>query len=62
MWISLAYYPGKRMRQEITTLQYLLKSLNIWSSAVTLAEAIEFNRIEARSAAGKGCEELPVAV
>ena len=29
---------------------------------VTLAEAIEFNRIEARSAAGIGYEELPIAV
>ena len=29
---------------------------------VTLAEAIEFNRDEARSAAGKGYEELPIAV
>ena len=28
----------------------------------TLAEAIEFNRQEARSAAGKGFEELPIAV
>lgn len=29
---------------------------------VTLAEAIEFNRNEARSAAGPGYEELPIAV
>jgi predicted RNase H-like HicB family nuclease len=28
----------------------------------TLAEAIAFNRQEARSAAGKGFEELPIAV
>lgn len=32
------------------------------SLGVTLAEAIEFNRTEARSAAGKGYEELPIAV
>lgn len=29
---------------------------------VTLAEAIEFNRAEARSAAGSGFEELSIAV
>ena len=29
---------------------------------ITLAEAIEFNRDEARNAAGKGYEELPIAV
>jgi predicted RNase H-like HicB family nuclease len=29
---------------------------------VTLAEAIAFNRDEARNAAGKGYEELPIAV
>jgi hypothetical protein len=29
---------------------------------VTLAEAIAFNREEARSAAGKGFEALPIAV
>lgn len=29
---------------------------------VTLAEAIEFNRQQARSAAGAGYEELPIAV
>jgi predicted RNase H-like HicB family nuclease len=29
---------------------------------VALAEAIEFNRTEARSAAGKGYEEYPIAV
>jgi len=32
------------------------------SLRITLAEAIEFNRMEARSAAGKGYEELPIAV
>lgn len=35
----------------------LLESLR-----VALAEAIEFNRSEARSAAGKGYEELSIAV
>ena len=29
---------------------------------ITLAEAIEFNRAEALGAAGKGYEELPIAV
>ena len=29
---------------------------------ITLAEAIEFNRAEALDAAGKGYEELPIAV
>jgi len=32
------------------------------SLRVTLAEAIEFNRTEARSAAGGGYEEFPIAV
>ena len=32
------------------------------SLRVTLAEAIEFNRGEARGAAGNGYEELPIAV
>jgi len=32
------------------------------SLRVTLAEAIEFNRTEAHSAAGGGYEELPIAV
>ena len=42
--------------QELTR-EELLESLR-----VTLAEAIEFNRMEARSAAGNGYEELPIAV
>src|ERR1700687_3656899 len=37
------------------TREELLESLRI-----TLGEAIEFNRTEARSAAGKGYEELPI--
>ena len=32
------------------------------SLCVTLAEAIEFNRKEARDAAGRGYEELPIAL
>lgn len=32
------------------------------SLRVTLAEALELNRAEARDAAGKGYEELPIAV
>jgi len=39
------------------TREALLESLR-----VTLAEAIEFNRAEAIGAAGKGYEELPIAV
>ena len=39
------------------TRELLLASLRI-----TLAEAIEFNRAEARGAAGNGYEELPIAV
>jgi len=34
----------------------------IESLRVTLADAIEFNRTEARSAAGNGYEELSIAV
>lgn len=34
----------------------------IESLRITLAEAIAFNRAEARGAAGKGYEELPIAV
>jgi hypothetical protein len=40
-----------------TTREQLLESLR-----VTLAEAIELNRAEARDAAGNGYEELPIAV
>ena len=40
-----------------STREKLLESLR-----VTLAEAIEFNRIEARNAAGKSYEELPIAI
>ena len=39
------------------TREALLESLR-----VTLAEAIEFDRAEAIGAAGKGYEELPIAV
>lgn len=34
----------------------------IESLRITLTEASEFNRAEARGAAGKGYEELPIAV
>jgi len=34
----------------------------IESLRITLTEAIEFNRAEARGAAGKGYKELPIAV
>jgi predicted RNase H-like HicB family nuclease len=34
----------------------------IESLRITLTEAIEFNRAEARGAAGKGYEEFPIAV
>lgn len=41
---------GRQAREALETLR------------ITLAEAIEFNRQEARGAAGKGYEELPIAV
>ena len=44
------------LRQEATR-EELLETLR-----VTLAEALEFNRQEARGAAGKGYEELQIAV
>jgi len=47
--------PGVNCQEE--TREQLLESLR-----VTLGEAIEFNRSEARDAAGKGYEELPIAV
>ncbi|MET0231657.1 MAG: type II toxin-antitoxin system HicB family antitoxin [Rhodanobacteraceae bacterium] len=55
-WIGwIEEVPGvncqERSREE------LLESLR-----ATLAEAIEFNRDEARGAAGTGYEELPIAV
>ncbi len=46
-----------RVNCQDATHQQLVESLR-----VTLAEAIEFNRAEARGAAGLGYEELPLAV
>jgi predicted RNase H-like HicB family nuclease len=55
-WIGwVEEVPGVNCQEP--TREELLESLR-----VTLAEAIEFNRMEARSAAGKGYEELPIAV
>ena len=55
-WIGrVEEVPGVNCQE--ATRDELLESLRI-----TLAEAIEFNRTEARSAAGKGYEELPIAV
>ena len=55
-WIGwIEEVPGVNC-QERTRL-HLLESLR-----VTLAEAIELNRAEARDAAGTGYEELPIAV
>lgn len=55
-WIGwIEEVPGVNCQE--ATREDLLESLRI-----TLAEAIEFNRAEARHAAGKGYEELPIAV
>jgi predicted RNase H-like HicB family nuclease len=55
-WIGwIEEVPGVNCQE--ATREELLASLR-----VTLAEAIEFNRTEARDAAGKGYEELPIAV
>ena len=55
-WIGwIEELPGVNCQE--ATREELLESLR-----VTLAEAIEFNREEARKAAGKGYEELPIAV
>lgn len=56
VWIGwIEEVPGVNC-QEVTP-EGLLESLRN-----TLAEAIEFNRAEARGAAGIGYEELPIAV
>ena len=47
--------PGVNCQE--STREELIESLR-----VTLAEAIEFNRMEGRSAAGKGYEELLIAI
>jgi len=55
-WIGwIEEVPGVNCQE--ATREALLESLR-----VTLAEAIEFNRAEAIGAAGKGYEELPIAV
>jgi predicted RNase H-like HicB family nuclease len=55
-WIGwIEEVPGVNCQEQ--TRDELLESLRI-----TLAEAIEMNRKDARRAAGKGYEELPIAV
>ena len=55
-WIGwIEEVPGVNCQER--TRAELLESLR-----VTLAEIIELNRAEARDAAGKGYEELPIAV
>ena len=55
-WIGwIEEVPGVNCQE--ATREELLESLR-----VTLAEAIELNRDEARKAAGKEYEELPIAV
>jgi len=55
-WIGwIEEVPGVNCQE--TTREALLASLRI-----TLTEALEFNRAEARDAAGKGYEELLIAV
>lgn len=55
-WIGwIEEVPGVNCQEP--TREQLLASLR-----VTLAEAIEFNRADARGAAGSGYEELPIAV
>jgi predicted RNase H-like HicB family nuclease len=55
-WIGwIAEVPGVNCQE--ASREELIETLRI-----TLAEAIEFNRAEAIGAAGKGYEELPIAV
>lgn len=55
-WIGwVEEVPGVNCQE--STREELLESLR-----VTLAEAIEFNRMEARNAAGKNYEELPITI
>jgi predicted RNase H-like HicB family nuclease len=55
-WIGwIEEVPGVNCQE--ATREQLLASLRI-----TLSEAIEFNRADARGAAGSGYEELPIAV
>jgi len=56
VWIGwIQEVPGVNCQED--TRGELLETLR-----VTLAEALEFNRQEALGAAGKGYEELPIAV
>lgn len=55
-WIGwIEEVPGVNCQE--ATREELLRSLR-----VTLGEAIEFNRSEARGSAGSGYEELPIAL
>ena len=55
-WVGwVAEIPGVNCQE--STKDELLVSLK-----VTLSEALEINRKEARRAAGKGFEELPIAI
>jgi len=55
-WIGwIEEIPGVNCQE--SSREELVKSLR-----VTLVEALEMNREDARSAAGKGYEELPIAV
>jgi predicted RNase H-like HicB family nuclease len=55
-WIGwIEEVPGVNCQE--ATREELIESLR-----VTLAEALEMNRKDARRAAGKGFEELPIAV
>jgi len=55
-WIGwIEEVPGVNCQEE--TREELVKTLR-----VTLAEMLEMNRADARKAAGKGYEELPIAV
>lgn len=55
-WIGwIEEVPGVNCQEK--TRERLLESLR-----VTLSEAIELNRAEARNAAGKGYEEFPIAI
>ena len=55
-WIGwIEEVPGVNCQE--ATREALIESLRI-----TLGEAIEMNRAEARDAAGRGYEELPIAV
>jgi len=55
-WIGwIEEVPGVNCQEK--TREELVKSLQ-----VTLAEMLEMNRKDARKAAGKGYEELPIAV